>query len=219
MADTEGIVGGVIYDSALAAVNPMKAIVKIKGTYRAPIREDSKFTNDDGTAARDQIKQTLENATILEMLPGVTEPDLKDDTYVWWMPYAAHGAERPSDRSAWVKYVLGSCKEQGIPFADKIDAEVTMVRVVKPMGKDKDTGQVIEWKGLVFAIDEDATPVIADKVRKNINGLNESMANREVMMGSGKSDPKMRAAAEESPEALAAYLDMDYTDGLFKCKS
>jgi hypothetical protein len=79
---------GLIGKSSEASKGGFKAIKEVEGVLQPPTREKSNFQREDGQPSPDQAKIILENAEIIEMEEGESEPELSEDRFTTYMNYA-----------------------------------------------------------------------------------------------------------------------------------
>jgi len=185
---------GIISSSSEAAVAGFKAVKKVTGTLQPLERKESTFTNENEAGekvpAKDQIQLALEDAFILEMLDDQPVPELRDDKFVDWLPYAKKG-EQPTKQSGFVRGFTKSAEKlmeargkPGCGWRDLVGETVTLER--KPIdwtfnkGKDnEETKTAMVWH---FVEGEDLAEGLDEYVAKIVEGKTPQMAARGLMM-------------------------------------
>jgi hypothetical protein len=116
-----------------ASRSGMGAIKLVTGTMAPPDRKPGKFADSNGKF-KDQLTITLENAQVLEMDKGKPAPELEDDKWHCYMPYALPN-EDPDKNAKVTKTIIRSAKElwkkRGQPdkgWLDLVGQQVTIER-------------------------------------------------------------------------------------------
>ncbi len=212
-------------------VSGLRAIVEIEGLLQMPVRQAGKLFEGDppDKVVKDQLKVQLTEAAIREMLPGVEEPELKDDTFTFWLSYALPGHQDASPQSA---YKRGFCKSAeainqkrgnmdaatGKPMGWKSLVGQRVVMRQTPISwkiSDPDTGEKKETKSKTWTfVDDSSTPADLDAIVAGlIAGKDKSEAMRIVVMDSKvKRDPKYK----EAIKAGQSVAGMELVDGVYK---
>lgn len=109
-----------------------QAVQLVTGTLAIPVK--SAGQSFDGKAAKDQVQITLENAQVLRMDKGVPEPELKEDKFTIWVPYALPG-QTPNKSSKFSQTLMKSAEalweargKKGLGWLDLVGAQVTLER-------------------------------------------------------------------------------------------
>jgi len=214
-----------------AQVNAYKAIKRVEGTLLPleiqPIPPDSTFT-------KEQVKITLDDAFILEMDVGVPAPELNEDQYQTWMPYAAEGVE-PTKQSMYVRnFLKGNGKEglgaqtveatrRGVDVKEGImknlyGTRVQLVRMpVMYKFKDKETQELTEHNVEGYTVAEAESGGGADietYIKSLVVGFNESAITRNLGLDKRANQyPEYKEALNAGVEALAEKLGLVVVNG------
>jgi len=213
---------GIIFDPKDASKGAWQGIRKIEGVLQQPKLVPSKFKRTDPKTNKEiddpklQIEVKLTEAEILEMEPGEVKPDLKDDTYTFWMGYALPGA-KPSGLSFYMAAFSASGKLLAkaratdpaaldtVTWQNLIGTRVTLVYVIDyHLGtlKDKKKGTEEEAKGKGWIFDTSGTGDVKEDInthaKKLVVGFKPSAAKRNLMLDARtKRDASWKAALDD----------------------
>jgi len=227
---------GIISSSAEAAVVGFKAVKKVTGTLQPLVKKESRFMNEDEKGekkqAKDQIEIALEDAMVLEMLDDQPIPELKDDKFIDWMPYADKGKD-PSPQSGFTR---GFCKSAEKIFEGRGTQEYTANAKGKQIPKytwrdlvgqivtlekqllswtfnkgqaNEETKSYLVWH---FVEGEDSDVGLDDAIIGMVEGNTPQTAARNLMMDvRTKNNPELRNAAKmQQPIAGLEVIDGVY---------
>jgi len=218
---------GIISSSSEAKAVGFKAVAKVTGTFTSLTRKESTFTNEDGKPSKDQIELVLEDAFILAMLEdkeGRQEPipELKDDRFMDWLPYAKKG-EEPTKQSSFVRGFVKSAEKlwedrgkKGQGWRELINEVITLEK--KPISYTFDKGTEKERKESYMVwhfVENDeesggSDTVVADIVR----GKKPQIAARDLMIDARtKNNAEVKALVRTGqPVAGLEVIDGIYQD-------
>lgn len=180
-----------------ASKGAWQGILKVQGVLAPLERIPSGFeTSSFGKGPpKDQAVITLEDAIILEMEEGEETPELKDDKFTFYLPYAAPGKEKAGESTFFTK---GFCKSAellclvlgiaGGGYKDLIGTVVTMESqaVLLFKQRSRETGEVEEVTGnphfLFVGAGDESPEDTDDHLRGLMVGKNQAAALRAVMM-------------------------------------
>jgi len=218
---------GLITNTADATRGGLAAVKKVEGVLQdgqmIPGFKDEK-TGETGI----RVKVTLAEAIILEMDPGVPEPDLKDDTYSVFYNYGKQGTVKANVKSFYTKGFLKSAQElaaaRGKPtgtVVDLIGTRVTMERRKIVLFKMPDENGVLQERtgeGFVFLPDGAGNSVkIEEHVKSLIVNQKPAVAVR-LLMGDNRTkyEPKWKDAV--SAGTMGDLVGFELKDGIFVAK-
>lgn len=220
-----------IGSSSEASKGAFQGILLVEGVLVSGERKPSRFTDSlYKSEPKDQAEVTLEDALILEMEEGETEPELKDDKFVFWMNYAVPGKDKPHQNTFFVKGFQKSAEElwkargeEGKGWRDLIGSRVTLKRVEivlfsRPSKENPEEKEEFTGTGYVFVETEDgASTDIKTHIADIIVGKVKSAAIRALLTDArGKQFPEYKAAVQsDSIETLLPNVYVD-EDGKFQ---
>ena len=191
-----------------AAKNVSQSIRKVRGVFTGFTVTPSQYNNDSLTGE-------LQDAVILEMEEGVEEPEMRDDTFRWYVPggYPKGGAA-PGARTFFVKGICASAETlcESLGLVDEaggkggwrqLVGQVVVLEWINVFlwkrrkdGTNPDNPEYDEnyREGLTFASDgEEDVQGLNDHVRGLIVGKNKQAALRAVMLDArAKSNPSFK---------------------------
>uniref|UniRef100_A0A6M3JMQ8 Uncharacterized protein n=1 Tax=viral metagenome TaxID=1070528 RepID=A0A6M3JMQ8_9ZZZZ len=212
---------GIIGLSKEATESGFKAILKVTGVLTPLKRKESTFKNDDGSPSKDQVELVLEDAIVLQMANNLPIPELKDDRFMDWMPYAKRG-EQPSKQSAFVRGFVKSAEKlqeaHGKPecgWREYVGEVVTLERLpiswTFNKGKDnEEKKEVLSWH---FVDNGDSTLGLDEAVAKLIEGKSPQMAARDIMMDARTKNQQDIRNAVRSGQPIAG---LEVIDGKYQ---
>jgi len=161
----------------------------------------------------------LSEAAILEMKGGEPEPELNDETFTIYMPYAKPG-RRPHKNSLYIKGLVASAEKMGKTPNDFTGGFVTLERIPVDLGfhlEGEEENVVVD--GWCYAEDEGGSAGnIVDHVRELVVGTKKAAAVRNLMMDArAKQYPEYKDALDNG--TLAELLGLEVVDGVFTLTS
>ena len=225
--------GGLTGRSTEATEGGFKAVLIVEGNFVEAKRVESDFTKDDGKPANDQARIILEEAVILKMKPGETEPELRDDKFTIYYGYAPREKSQPHKNTMYVRGFQTSAEElwakrgkKDKGWKDLLGTRVTMERQSvllfnRPPKKgsdeevDKDGKVPVYAENFIFAeASEMDVGDLDDHVRNLIVGLNEPAALRKLLLDNrAKRHTKYKKALDSGK--LANMLGLILVDDVF----
>jgi len=192
---------GIISRSEQAVSSGLSAILEIEGNLE-PLKRvpGKKFDTDpEDKVVKDQVEVKLTDAIIREMEGSQPEPELKDDEWRTWYPYALPGHNEPSKQSKFTRVFAKSAeklwadrKETDKGWRDLVGTRVVLRK--QPL-KYKIEGETIETFAYGFIEGDEQPQDIDAHVAGLIEGKDKATALRAVMMDSkAKRDPKYKEA-------------------------
>lgn len=218
--------------SSEATSGGFRAVLVVEGNFVEAKRIPSDFTKDDGSSANDQARVTLEEAVILKVKEGETEPELRDDKFTVYYGYAPQGRAQPHKNTFFVRGFQLSAEElwakrgeKSKGWKDLLGSRVTMeqksVMLFKrpPKGDEEaeEDGKVHVYSENFVFVEGDAVSVgdLDEHVRNKVVGLNEQAALRALLLDNRvKRHTKYKEALDNG--TLAEMLGLDLVDGVFK---
>jgi len=213
---------GIISGSAEATAVGFKAVQKVTGLFASLTRKESKFKNEDGSPSKDQVELSIEDAIILEMQGGQPIPELKEDRFVDWMPYA-NKDEQPTKQSGFVRGFVKSAeklqetqKNPGKGWREYLGQIITLEKKELTWTFNKGTDKEEVKTALVwhFVDNEDLSEALDDYVVKTIAGKTPQMAARDLMLDTRtKNNVELRNTVKAGqPAAGLEVVDGKYTN-------
>lgn len=204
-----------------------QAIQKIRGkmTYISSEPEKAPWEGDDT-----QVKVTLSDAAILKMFNDEEEPELKDGTFTFYVPYAKAG-KVPHQNSVYMKTWVASAEAMGKKPSEFMNQYVTLERKEvllfstdkgedgKPMGANPDGSKIKREiktdRYFLFAPDDDDPNAFKNHLVEKLNGMKQEATARTVLLDSQIGQHLDYKQAAKDSEKLAAMLGMKIVDGIF----
>ena len=214
-----------------ASKGGFQGIKKIRGILAKMERVDPRFTDTKYGKPKDTIEVTLTNAAVLEMANKEEEPELRDNEFKFWIPYAEPGVEKPSANSIFTKCWAATALEAYKKRASELQGEYVTLerrRVVlfktdkgednKPLPLNEDGSkqyrEVATDKYFCFVPDVEDSGDYTEQIIAKVLGKPEKVAARAVLMdGKVQQHPEFRDAVRTG--TLAQLLGLELKDGVY----
>jgi hypothetical protein len=221
---------GLIGKSSEASKGGFKAIKEVEGVLQPPTREKSNFQREDGQPSPDQAKIILENAEIIEMEEGESEPELSEDRFTTYMNYARPGKDKPHQNSFYVKGFMKSGErldaarrgvkpEEGVLgnlYGTQVCLRTEEVELFSKKIEGTDEKEPVLVSGYIIVEAGGDTGSIEDHIKTLVVGFNEAAARRNLLKDTkAKRHSEYKQALDTGAQALADMLGLEIKDGKF----
>ena len=212
---------GLAQTTAEVSKSGYDAIKRLEGLFysqdRVPPPENA--VGFGGKPAKDRAKIVLKEVVILEMSDNEPEPELRDDTFTIYIPYAIPGKKNPHPNSFYTKGWVASFEQYGKKPADLVGQRIVLERKSVVLFQQRnEEGELVDQtaEGLVYSPEAGGDPKeLKEHVRKLCLGKTPKMAARDILLDKRAKVSEFLAAAREG--TLAEKLDLELDEsGKFK---
>lgn len=192
-----------------------QGVLKIRGRQESIARIPGKDFGGGG-AVKDQAQIRLTEVAILRMAEGESEPELKDDAYTIWVPFAVPG-KQPNKNTLWAKGIVASAVALGKEPPEFNGSFVTMERILIPLFSPE-TKEMVEYPTWAYVKDDEGSGVnIKEHIKSLVIGATEAVATRNLLTDAkAKQYPDYRKALQNG--TIGELLGVVLIDGKFQTK-
>lgn len=217
----------IVETTAEASKGSFNSVVAVEGVPRPLRLHDAKEKNQFGKMTT-RIEIGLDDATILEMLPGEDEPELEDGIFRTYMNYAPK-SKKPHKNSTYVRGFVKSAEDAKTTWSRLVERgdrvvlrwkegiELGFKNKVKDADDndvlDPETGEPVREMAIAscFVLDTSGASVtpIEEHIKTIVLGKIPSIALKDIMTDArAKKQPEWKELLKNDPEAFAKKLGL-----------